>query len=154
MKLQQLRKLIKEELETALAEAPIEETTHKLEKDELGKFYVVTKPSQPKENNIHETNIMEFAKNETDRKALEFLFTPQVTAWPLVAPPNVPEARIKILRTAFMKTVQDPAFLAEAHKLSIEVDPVTGEKMQELVARISGFERSVIDRALELTVVK
>jgi hypothetical protein len=62
MKLQQLRKLIKEELETALAEAPIEETTHKLEKDELGKFYVVTKPSQPKENNIHETNIMEFAK--------------------------------------------------------------------------------------------
>ena len=62
MKLQQLRKLIKEELETALAEAPAEEKVHKLEKDELGKFYVVTKPSQPKENNIHETNIMEFAK--------------------------------------------------------------------------------------------
>ena len=62
MKLQQLRKLIKEELETALAEAPAEEKAHKLEKDELGKFYVVTKPTQPKENNIHETNIMEFAK--------------------------------------------------------------------------------------------
>ena len=98
--------------------------------------------------------IMDFAKNETDRKALEFLFTPQVTAWPLVAPPNVPEARIKILRAAFMKTVQDPAFLAEANKFGIEVDPVTGEKMQELVSRISGFERSVIDRALELTAVK
>jgi tripartite-type tricarboxylate transporter receptor subunit TctC len=77
-----------------------------------------------------------------------------VTAWPLVAPPNVPEARIKILRAAFMKTMQDPAFLAEAQKLSIEVDPVTGEKMQELVARISSFDRSVIDRALELTQVK
>ncbi len=98
--------------------------------------------------------IMDFAKNETDRKALEFLFTPQVTAWPLVAPPNVPEARIKTLRAAFMKTMQDPAFLAEAQKLSIEVDPVTGEKMQELVARISSFDRPVIERALELTVMK
>mgnify|MGYP006271318273 CR=1 FL=1 len=98
--------------------------------------------------------IMDFAKNETDRKALEFLFTPQVTAWPLVAPPNVPEARVKMLREAFMQTMKDPAFLAEAQKLSIEVDPVPGEKMQELVARIAGFERPVIDRALELTVVK
>ena len=44
--------------------------------------------------------------------------------------------------------------LAEAHKLSIEVDPVPGEQMQELVARISGFDRTVIDRALELTVMK
>jgi hypothetical protein len=53
-----------------------------------------------------------------------------------------------------MKTVQDPTFLAEANKLGIEVDPVSGEKMQELVARISSFERPVIDRALELTAVK
>jgi tripartite-type tricarboxylate transporter receptor subunit TctC len=98
--------------------------------------------------------IMDFAKNETDRKALEFLFTPQVTAWPLVAPPHVPEARIKILRAAFMKVMQDQAFLAEAHKLSIEVDPVPGEKMQELVNRIAGFERPIIDRALELTQMK
>ena len=59
-----------------------------------------------------------------------------------------------MLREAFMQTMKDPAFLAEAQKLSIEVDPVPGEKMQELVARIAGFERPVIDRALELTVVK
>ncbi len=98
--------------------------------------------------------IMDFAKNETDRKALEFLFTPQVTAWPLVAPPGVPADRIKILRASFQATMQDQAFLAEANRLNVEVDPVTGEKMAELVNRISGFDRPIIERALELTAVK
>ena len=98
--------------------------------------------------------IMDFAKTETDRKALEFLFTPQVTAWPLVAPPNVPKERVALLRDAFMQTMKDPEFLAEAARLSIDVDPVPGEQMQELVERISGFDRSVVERALELTVAK
>lgn len=98
--------------------------------------------------------IMDFAKTETDRKALEFLFTPQVTAWPLVAPPNVPKERVAVLRAAFDQTMKDPEFLAEANRLGIEVDPVTGEKMQELIERISGFDRAVVERALELTVAR
>ena len=53
MKLQDIKKIIKEALEN--------EQPHKLEKDELGKFFVVTKPSQPKEENCYETNIVDFA---------------------------------------------------------------------------------------------
>jgi tripartite-type tricarboxylate transporter receptor subunit TctC len=91
--------------------------------------------------------IMDFAKNETDRKALEFLFTPQVTAWPLVAPPNVPEARIKILRTAFMKTVQDPAFLAEAAKLGMMLRPASGADVEALVRKVADTPRPVLEEA-------
>jgi wyosine [tRNA(Phe)-imidazoG37] synthetase (radical SAM superfamily) len=61
MKLSDLRKLIKEEL-TNITEIPVEEVAHKLERDELGKFYVVTKPTGMKDENMIETNILEFAK--------------------------------------------------------------------------------------------
>ncbi len=98
--------------------------------------------------------IMEFAKTDLDRKALELLFTPQVSAWPLIAPPDVPADRVDILRKAFDATMKDPAFIADAERLSIEVDPVDGATMQKLVQRIGTFDKSVIDRALELTDVK
>jgi hypothetical protein len=95
--------------------------------------------------------IMEFARNEIDRKALELLFAPQVMAWPLVAPPDVPADRIAILRKAFDATMQDPEFLADAKRMNIDVEPVAGDVMQTLVERVGAFDRAVIDRALELT---
>ena len=98
--------------------------------------------------------IMDFAKTELDRKALELLFAPQVMAWPLVAPPDVPADRVATLRKAFAVTMKDTDFLADAKKLNIDVEPVPGELMQTLVARVSDFERAVVDRALELTEVK
>ena len=98
--------------------------------------------------------IMDFAKTNIDKKALELLFSPQISAWPLIAPPDVPKERISILRRAFDATMKDPAFLADAEKIQIEVDPVSGETMQQVAAGIAMFDRSVIDRAIELTDAK
>jgi tripartite-type tricarboxylate transporter receptor subunit TctC len=95
--------------------------------------------------------IMDFAKTEKDRRALELLFSPQAVAWPIVAPPDVPKDRITALRRAFDATMKDPAFVAEAGKMRIDVEPVTGEAMQEIVKRLYTFDKSVIDRAIELT---
>lgn len=95
--------------------------------------------------------IMDFAKTDLDRKALELIFAPQVTAWPLIAPPELPAARLATLRKAFDDTVKDPAFVAEAEKIRIDVEPVPGADMQKIVERISSFDRTVVDRALELT---
>lgn len=95
--------------------------------------------------------VMDFAKNDLDRKALELLFAPQSVAWPLVAPPGVPPERVNALRRAFDATMKDQAFIAEANKLRIDIEPVTGEAMQKVVERISTFDRSVVERALALT---
>lgn len=98
--------------------------------------------------------VMDFAKTDLDRQALELLFAPQAVAWPLVAPPDVPADRVTILRRAFDETMKDKAFVAEATRLRIDVEPVTGEAMQKIVQRIGTFERPVIDRALQLTSMK
>lgn len=95
--------------------------------------------------------IMEFAKSDLDRQALELLFTPQAVAWPLVAPPEVPADQVSILRRAFDATMKDPAFIAEATRMRIDVEPVSGEAMQKIVQRIGAFDRTVIERALQLT---
>jgi tripartite-type tricarboxylate transporter receptor subunit TctC len=48
----------------------------------------------------------------------------------------VPPARIAALRRAFEQTLQDQEFLAEADKLSLEINLVTGEALQAMVARM------------------
>jgi tripartite-type tricarboxylate transporter receptor subunit TctC len=65
---------------------------------------------------------------------------------PLAAPPGVPEERAQLLRRAFDATMKDPAFVAEAAKLQFEVDPLTGEEVQALVAQLAATPRDVVAR--------
>ena len=90
-------------------------------------------------------SVMDFAKTELDRQALELLFSPQA---------DVPADRIATLRRAFDATMTDPAFVAEATRLRIDVEPVTGEAMQKIVQRIGTFDHNVVERALKLTAVQ
>ena len=48
---------------------------------------------------------------------------------PIVFPPGVPADRVKIIRDAFNKTINDPALLAEAEKRRLDIDPATGEEL-------------------------
>lgn len=95
--------------------------------------------------------IMDYVKNEQDRQALELLFAPQVTAWPLIAPPDVPPDRLKALRAAFDATMKDKDFLVEADKLKLDVEPISGEEMHKLVQRLGTFDKAVVERAVALT---
>jgi tripartite-type tricarboxylate transporter receptor subunit TctC len=67
-------------------------------------------------------------------------------ARPVTAPPGVPPERVETLRRAFDATMQDPAFLAEAGKIGAEIDPLTGEQVQDIVARVLGTPRPVINQ--------
>ena len=95
--------------------------------------------------------IMDYAKTDLARQALELIFAPEAFAWPIIAGPDVPPARIAELRIAFDATMKDAAFLAEADKLDIEIDPISGEQMAKVVARLATFDRRAVERAVELT---
>ena len=95
--------------------------------------------------------IMDYAKTDLDKQALELIFAPTAFAWPFVAGPDVPAERIAELRKAFDATMKDPEFLADAKKLEIEIEPVSGEDMAKIVARLSKFDKAAIARAVELT---
>jgi tripartite-type tricarboxylate transporter receptor subunit TctC len=49
-------------------------------------------------------------------------------------PPGTPKDRVQLLRKAFADTLKDPAFLADAQKANLGVDPVSGEAIEKIVA--------------------
>ncbi len=60
----------------------------------------------------------------------------QVQGRPYFLPPGVPDADAAALRRAFDATMRDPAFIAEAAAMKVDVDPITGEAVQELVEQV------------------
>ena len=65
-------------------------------------------------------------------------------ARPFAAPPGVPADRVDLLRRAFDATMKDAAFLAEADKLKLEIDPLTGEQVQDVVTQVLGTPKPVL----------
>ena len=57
-------------------------------------------------------------------------------ARPFVMPPRTPKEHVRTMREAFIRTLKDPAFLAEADKSKLEVDPVSGEELEKIVAAL------------------
>jgi tripartite-type tricarboxylate transporter receptor subunit TctC len=47
---------------------------------------------------------------------------------------GTPKDRVQILRKAFMDTMKDPEFLADAKKSKLDIDPLSGEEVQKMVA--------------------
>src|SRR5262245_47663750 len=66
----------------------------------------------------------ELARNAEDRGLIEVLEVPYALSRPFAAPPDVPPDRAKALQAAFMATHKDPAYLAEAEKLGIDVSAI------------------------------
>ena len=69
---------------------------------------------------------------------------------PIVAPPGVPADRIKMLREAFNKSVNDPALLAEAEKRQLEMDPGTGEELESLAKDVMSAPPDAVERMKKL----
>jgi tripartite-type tricarboxylate transporter receptor subunit TctC len=80
--------------------------------------------------------LQELATNDQDRAAMKLLSAPTAIGRPFFAPPGVPADRVKALRAAFDATMTDKNFLDEAAKLNLDVNPVSGEDLQKIVADI------------------
>ena len=52
-----------------------------------------------------------------------------------------------MLRAAFDKTVADPAFLAEGEKLGIDIEPLSGARVQDVVAKLYATPPVIVERA-------
>ena len=79
-----------------------------------------------------------------------FLDAGRFGSWPLVASPGIPHDRLKVLRDAFLKASSDPAFLADANKKQLEVEPIHGEELEALAKEVINQPPEVIERLKEL----
>jgi tripartite-type tricarboxylate transporter receptor subunit TctC len=90
-------------------------------------------------------------KNDEDRQAAELIVTQQVFGRPYFAPPGTLAERVKILREAFTAALKDQQFLAEAEKLRLDVTPLDGARVQELVAKLYAAPANIVEKAKRAT---
>ena len=91
-------------------------------------------------------SMLEQARTEPDRQALTMLFARTEYGRPYFLPPDVPAERVRALRRAFDATMRDQAFIADAARLQLEIDPMTGEEVQALVAQLTRTPPEIVTR--------
>jgi tripartite-type tricarboxylate transporter receptor subunit TctC len=98
-------------------------------------------------------NIPTFAElitNEEDRAILDIFETQFILLRPFIAPPGVPATRIKELREAFNKAVNDAGYIEEATKAKMEIELITGEQAEQIVAASANASPAVLDKLRNL----
>ena len=91
--------------------------------------------------------VWKYVANEVDRKAVELVVSQTVFHRSYIAPPETPPAQLAVLRAAFDKTMQDPQFLADAQKSRVDIEPLSGAKVQEVIAKLYATPKDVVERA-------
>ncbi len=79
---------------------------------------------------------LDVAKTEAERQALQLALARLEFGRPFFMPPNVPAERVNAVRRAFDAAMKDKELLADAEKLKIEVDPLTGEQVAALIGQL------------------
>lgn len=84
--------------------------------------------------------------NDADRELFRFLYAQNPITRPFILPPDVPEQTLQLLRTAFMTTMRDPELLADAKRMRVDVAPMSGDAVQQIVQRLYATPPAIINR--------
>ena len=90
--------------------------------------------------------VLDLAKTDADKQALRLALARLEYGRPFFLPPGVPAERVEALRRAFDAAMKDPELVAEAEKSKIEIDPVRGEEVAELVKQVNATPSEVVAR--------
>jgi tripartite-type tricarboxylate transporter receptor subunit TctC len=91
--------------------------------------------------------LWKYVTSDENRKAIELIVSQQIVGRPYVAPPGTPAAQLKILRDGFSATFKDKAFLADADKMRIDIEPLDGAKVQALIIKLYGSPQDIVEKA-------
>lgn len=88
-----------------------------------------------------------FAKTDDARQLIQVgIHNVSAVIRPYVLPPGTPKDRVQILRKAFLDTLKDPEFLADAKKSKLDIDPLNGEELEKLVAGLFNLNPGLVNR--------
>src|SRR5262245_4353411 len=80
------------------------------------------------------------------KEVVEFFAAGMPFGRAMVVGPGVPADRVAALRKAFDDTMKDPAFLADAKKRGLDIDPRNWEQTHALVSKIVGASPELVAR--------
>src|SRR5919106_755389 len=94
---------------------------------------------------------IELAKTEEARKLIQIgIHDTAAITRPYALPPGTPKDRVQILRRAFRETMKDKDFLAEAVKSKLDIDPLSGEDVEKIVAGLFKLDSAMVAKMSEI----
>ncbi len=95
--------------------------------------------------------VINFAKTDEAQKIIRaVVHTVGPTARPYVVPPGTPKDRVETLRKAFMATMKDSEFLAEAVKAKLDINPLDGAELERNVKEVFNLDPTLIPKVKEI----
>lgn len=68
----------------------------------------------------------------------------------MMVTPGTPPERVKLLREAFVKTLNDAEVIAETKKSRMDIEPTSGEELEALVKEIFDSPPDILERVKKL----
>jgi len=97
------------------------------------------------------TRLYDLLKTDEQKQIADVIFRQTELARPLAAPPGTPKDRVAALRKAMLDTLKDPAMIADAKKMTVDYDPVTGEETTQMFSAFYNTPPALIAKAREYT---
>ena len=88
----------------------------------------------------------QYMKDDDSRRVMELIVSQQAFQRPYFVAMGTPESYVAILRKAFADTMQDEQFLTDAKKLRIDVSPLPGATVQDLVQKFYATPRTIVEQ--------
>ena len=95
--------------------------------------------------------LTELAGDDIARNVLGMLGSVSDVGQTIMGPPGMDSARTAQLRRAFDALMKDPEFIADAAKLTIDVEPLTGAALEKLVAASVSGPAEVMEKLRHVT---
>jgi tripartite-type tricarboxylate transporter receptor subunit TctC len=90
---------------------------------------------------------VELGRDDEQRAALAFLSSDIPIGKSFVMPPQVPPERVALMRQAFMATMKDADFLADAKASETEIKPIAGVELQAMIRTVAGTPHAIVNVA-------
>ena len=91
-----------------------------------------------------------FTKNDEERQVIELFIARNLMGRPFVAPAGIPADRLTALRDGFFKTMKDPAFLKDAKRLKLVVDPSDHKTIEKTINDAYAIPPAIAEKAINL----
>ncbi len=92
-------------------------------------------------------NAPDLLTSPDDRRMLDLVLTRQEIGRGIAGPPGLPPERLAALRASFDATMKDPEFLADAAKAQMDIEPLSGEAIDRLLASAYATPGDIVKRA-------
>jgi len=93
-------------------------------------------PTRPDDMPASVPYVLDLTTTQEQRDVLTILNAPGELGRPFIAAKAVPAERVRMLRSALAATLKDGALLAETHKQSLPLDPVSSEEAEKIIRAI------------------